>query len=109
MTKEIPQPLPLLTAEEDALVSQLTRQQLVAIDEALLAQVTPHWRKVAMVVGRAMDQPSYVDGVPDTFYGQRVCALVRDGCIEVQGNPEYMHFSEVRIPCGDDSDVPRGA
>jgi hypothetical protein len=95
MTKEIPQPPPSLTAEERALVSQLSPQQLQAVDEALLAEVTERWRKVAMVVGLAIGRPSHIRGVPDTFYGQRMCALVQEGRVEAQGNVEYMRFSEV--------------
>ena len=97
MTRELPQPLPPLTPEERARVSRLTRQQLLAIDEALLAEVRPRWRKVAMVVACAMGRPSHIKGIPDTFYGQRMCALVAEGRIEAQGNVEYMRFSEVRL------------
>ena len=97
MTNEIPQPLPPLTAVESAVVSRLSAEQRRAIDAALLAEVTTRWRKVAMVVACAMNQPSHVAGVPDAFYGGRVCALVDEGRIEAQGNVEYMRFSEVRL------------
>jgi hypothetical protein len=97
MTKEIPQPLGPVTPEERAAASRLSDQQRRAIDAALLAEVTPRWRKVALVVARAMSQPSHVVGVPDTFYGRRVCALVEAGRIEARGNVEYMRFSEVRL------------
>jgi hypothetical protein len=96
MTQEIPQPLPALTPEESALISQLSQQQLRAIDELLLVELTERWTKVAMVVARAMDRPSHVHGVPDTFYGQRMRALVEEGRVEARGNVEYMRFSEVR-------------
>ena len=109
MTQEIPQPLPPLTAEERALVSQLSPQQLQSIDEALLAGVTERWRKVAMVVGLAIGRPSHVRGVPDTFYGQRMCVLVKEGRVEAQGNVEYMRFSEVRHWPPGSANAPRGA
>lgn len=94
---EVPQPLPPLSPDELAVVSRLSDLQRRAMDAALLAEVLPHWRKVAMVVGCAMGRPSHVPGVTDTYYGQRVCALVGEGQIEVQGNVEYMRFSEVRL------------
>ena len=75
----------------------MSDEQRHAIDAALLAEVTPRWRKVAMVISCAMQQPSHVLGVPDTFYGQRVAALVNAGRIEAQGNVEYLRFSEVRL------------
>ena len=97
MANEIPQPLPPLTAEERAVVSRLTESQRQAIDAALLAEVLPRWRKVAMVVACAMYRPTHVPGLPDTYYGQRISALVDEGRIEAQGNVEYMRFSEVRL------------
>src|SRR5690606_27190171 len=109
MNQEIPQPLPPLTPEERALVSQLSQQQRQAIDESLLAEVTERWRKVAMVVARAMDRPSHVHGVPDTFYGQRMCAFVEEGRVEARGNVEYMRFSEVRRSSSASPDASRGA
>lgn len=96
MTNEIPQPLPPLMPEEQAIVLGLTDDQRLAIDAALLAEVLPRWRKVAIVVALAMERPSHVRGVPDTFYGQRVLAFVSEGLVEARGNVEYMRFSEVR-------------
>ena len=81
----------------------MSQQQRQAIDESLLAEVTERWRKVAMVVARAMDRPSHVHGVPDPFYGQRMCALVQEGRVE------YMRFSEVRRPFSASPDASRGA
>lgn len=103
MTEEIPQPLPALTTEERAVVSGLTDQEIRAIDEALMAAALTRWRKVAMVVALAMDDPRHIASVPDTFYGQRVCKLVEDGRLEAQGNVEYMRFSEVRLPAQDEN------
>ena len=97
MANEIPKPLPPLTAEERAIVSRLTEDQRQAIDAALLAEVAAHWRKVAMVVARAMDRATHVPGLPDTYYGQRIRALVGERRIEAQGDVEYMRSSEVRL------------
>ena len=109
MSQEIPQPLPPLTEEERALVAELSPEQRQAIDESLLAEVVVHRRKVAMVVARAMDRPSHVHGVPDTFYGQRICALVEEGRVEARCNVEYMRFSEVRRSSSASPNASRGA
>ena len=59
MNSEIPQPLPPLTTEDRAVVFHLSEEQRRAIDESLVEGVMERWRKVAMIIARAMDQPSY--------------------------------------------------
>jgi len=94
-------PDPPLTAEQQALVATLTAADLRAIDEALLANATPRWRKVAMIVGLTMnqleDRGDRVNGIPDVFYSQRVRLLVEAGQLEATGDLAYMRFSEVRL------------
>jgi hypothetical protein len=86
-----------LSAEELERISQLTTQQIAAIDEILLSLADHHWRKVAFIVGSAMmNQNDRVQGIPDTFYSQRVTNLVQLGLLEAQGNLDYMRLSEVR-------------
>lgn len=70
--------------------------EIEAIDQALLSNVSNEWRKVAMVVGMAMDEYS-IPGIPDVFYAQRVRRLAELGRLESQGNLAYMRFSEVRV------------
>jgi hypothetical protein len=86
-----------LDAEEQAEVGLLQAKDLEAIDSALLAECAASWRKVARVVGAAMNslQERYPN-VPDGFYALRVAGLVSAGTLESQGNLEYMRFSEVR-------------
>lgn len=99
MSEEKPKPDPPLTEEQKLLVATLTPQQIQAIDDALLSEVTTSWRKVARVVGFAMStQPGWVEGVPDIYYSQRVQNLVAEGVLESAGNLAYMRFSEVRLP-----------
>jgi hypothetical protein len=96
--KEIPQaPAPLTPAERES-VAALSAEQLAALDEVLLANTHDRWRKVAMVVSRAMDSAELWPGVPDSFYAERVRGLVEQGLLESQGNLLYMRFSEVRRP-----------
>jgi hypothetical protein len=97
MTEEVPIPLPRLTEREKLIISRLNPNQRQAIDKALMGAVTQRWSKVAMVVARAMRRSTHVSGVPDTFYGLRVGALVKAKRIEAQGRVEFMRFSEVRL------------
>jgi len=88
-----------LMPEEEARVARLSQSELLEIDEALLSNVKPQWRKVAMVVGITMSSLSIrLPGIPDVFYGMRVRKLVEDGMLESQGNLARMRFSEVRLP-----------
>jgi hypothetical protein len=94
-----PTPDPALTADEAALVSQLTDAQVAAIDAALLSHATPRSRKVAMIVSLAMSSlTDRVRGIPDLFYAQRIRKLVADGHLVAEGNLAFMRFSEVRLP-----------
>lgn len=93
----------LLIDDEDLLaVSALTEEDIAAIDDAILAEASIHWGKVAMVVIKAMDAypDKYLD-IPDSFYGQRVRQLVLSGKLQSQGNLCRMRFSEVCLPSTD--------
>jgi Protein of unknown function len=95
---EVPQPdAPLTTAELTA-VAALTPAQLSKLDETLLANTNDRWRKVAMVIAKSFDFADLWPGVPDSFYAERIRALVAQGLLESQGNLMYMRFSEVRRP-----------
>lgn len=88
---------PPLSHEQAELVMQLSETELKEIDEALLSNIVPQWRKVARVVGTTMnDIVNRVKGIPDIFYANRVIKLVENGNIESQGNLKRMQFSEVR-------------
>jgi hypothetical protein len=94
-----PPPDPPLTPEEQALVAQLTEQEIQAIDDTLLSNACDRWRKVSSVVGFTMSSlPNRRRGIPDVFYAQRIRQLVRAGRLEADGNLAYMNFSEVRLP-----------
>ncbi|HEX6613884.1 MAG TPA: DUF3658 domain-containing protein [Rhodanobacteraceae bacterium] len=81
------------------LIAALRPEQLQAIDAAILNVASHSWRKVAFIVATAMGNlPGRVQGIPDSFYAQRVAALVSQGRLESQGNLSHMRYSEVRIP-----------
>ena len=93
------QPDAPLTAEEASRASNLSDEQLSAIDAELLARATAHWRKVAYVVASAMQESSCSSvHLPDTFFALHVQMLVASGALESSGNLSYMRYSEVRTP-----------
>ena len=80
-------------------MEKLTDADLEVIDGAILANSSSRWLKVARVV--AWTEKALTDRYPGLsyiFYAQRLIHLVEEGCLESQGNLEYMRFSEVRIP-----------
>ena len=95
-----------LDAEELEVVSRLTQSDIELIDSALLAECVTSWRKVARVVGAAMNslQTQFAE-LPDGYYARRVAALVDSSALESQGNLEYMRFSEVRLSSVNSSDA----
>jgi hypothetical protein len=91
------QPTPQLTPTQQALASKLTPEYVSRADQALLAQASTQWRKVARVVGAAMiGLEDRETGVPDVWYAGRVAALVSEGKLEARGEPSQMQVCEVR-------------
>lgn len=78
-------------------IGALTDVDVAAIDQAILSMLSVHWRKTALVVGRAMNAyPDRYDDIPDVFYGQRVVELASKGLLAANGNLRRMRFSEIR-------------
>jgi hypothetical protein len=103
LAEEAPEPDPDLTSEQRLLVEKLSKEEIQKIDDLLLFHAQHSWRKVAMLVGLAMMDQKRPKGVPDIFYSQRVRKLVGEGRLESQGNLQYMRFSEVRLPDGNNT------
>jgi hypothetical protein len=64
------------------------------IDSVLLSNLSPHWRKAAMVVAKAMSQ---LHDVEDSTFQQRLESLAQRGIIEASGDLTQMRQSEVRL------------
>ena len=97
--KEIPEPNPPLTTEEQSALDQLTDVDLEIIDAAILANSSHRWLKVARVV--TSTEKALKDRYPKlsyVFYSLRLIELEEEGRLESKGNLEYIRFSEVRIP-----------
>lgn len=88
-----------LDDEERQIVGAFAESQVDLIDNLLLADCAPSWRKVARIVGMAMTKgPEELAEVPVGFLVQRMKMLVESGKLEASGNLDYMRFSEVRLP-----------
>jgi hypothetical protein len=71
------------------------------IDEAILSVAEPSWRKVAMIISKAVKVDGL--GVADDEEGceiiaSRIEALVRAGRLTAQGTLKRWRYSEVRLP-----------
>lgn len=96
--EEKPEPLPPLADEQQKRVDELTAEELERIDDALMAEASTQFRKVARIVSFSMmKRDDRFNGIPDIFYASRVKKLVEEGRLVSQGNLEYMRFSEVKL------------
>ncbi len=94
-----PEPDGPLTDEEQKRVDQLSAEEIQKIDDALMAEASTQFRKVARVVGFSMmNLENRFKGIPDSFYASRARKLVEEGRLVAQGNLEFMRFSEVKLP-----------
>jgi Protein of unknown function len=90
-----------LSEKDQELASRLTPADLELIDGTLLSECAPSWRKVARVIGTAMNTlQHHFPTIPDGYYAQRVALLVNSGSLDSQGNLGHMRFSEIRLPGG---------
>jgi Protein of unknown function len=87
-----------LSSDEEYRVSSLSGDEIREIDDALMSVATVRFRKIAFVAGFAMLnlQPKF-KGIPDVFFARRVRKLIGEGKLIVDGNPEHMGASEVRL------------
>lgn len=79
--------------------ASLTEADLRTIDECILSNITPQFRKTAKVV--ALTLRALGDRFPeltDATYCDRIKHLAAAGLIEAAGNLNRMRFSEVRLP-----------
>ncbi len=87
-----------MTPQEQAVADSLSPDVVAKIDAGLLSLARTTQRKVAMLVGLAMMDPSLrVPGLPDVLYAQRIKALVNKGLLVAEGNLDRMRYCEVRL------------
>jgi len=98
MRDEVPVPNGPLSDAEVASFARLTQKEIEEIDAAVLSCAFARWRKVAAVVGFAMDKlAAKFPQFSDVFYAERIRVLAEQGRLESQGDLSYMRFSEVRF------------
>jgi hypothetical protein len=86
-----------LSLKQEQLVSQLTVEEVHAIDLALISNTNDKWRKVAMVIAKTMlDMHCRIEGIPDIYYSHRIKWLVCEKKLEARGDLSYMRYSEIR-------------
>jgi hypothetical protein len=88
-----------LSAEDIAAINALSEGDIQKIDDWLFSCTDGQWKKVAMVVARAIsisDEKGEFLEVPDTFFGMRIESLVAAGKLVSSGNLKRMRFSEVK-------------
>lgn len=95
-----PEPqLPMTREEYQQRIEALTADELQTLDEALMAGTSKQFRKVARVIGIAMEKTrQQIPRVPDGYFAIRVQKLVKEGRLVSQGNLKRMRFSEIRLP-----------
>jgi hypothetical protein len=70
-----------------------------SVDGLILSFAKTQWRKVAMIIGRVLDECRRL-GIDIDEHGvaERVSALVEIGQLEAQGDLSRWRHSEVRLP-----------
>ena len=85
------------TRDQLKLISGLTDEEILTIDNKLYSNTADRWRKVARVVGTTMMEAQEITKeLPDVFYSQRVYKLIESGKLEYQGQLNHMRYFEVR-------------
>lgn len=87
----------MLEAEDEAYVRSLDGEAIEKLDQGLLAECSTQWRKASRVIGASMGT---APDIPVGFFARRLIALGAAGRLEVQGDLNFIRFSEVRLPGG---------
>ncbi|MEO5795755.1 MAG: DUF3658 domain-containing protein [Rhodoferax sp.] len=86
------------TPEELAQIRRATLADAAAVDALILQNCTDRWRKVAMVVGTALEEfDAKFPYLPYVYMPVRILEMARSGVLEVQGDAMDMRSSEVRF------------
>jgi Protein of unknown function len=78
------------------MTENLPKEELARIDDALYANTTSQWRKMAMVIGLTMMESGNPHNLPDIFFGERVRKLIDERRLEFQGELGSFRYCEVR-------------
>ena len=84
-----------LSLAEEKRIAKLSKDELAAIDAAIVRATVGSYRKLAMVVGLVLEDVSDLS-VPDIFISKRVRLFVESGEIEARGDLRRMRYCEIR-------------
>jgi hypothetical protein len=83
--------------EGRAAIARLQEQDLLQIDQAILASLDRSWKKAGFVTAGVMiAAPDAHEEIPESFYVLRIRALAEASRIEVKGDLEDLKTSEIR-------------
>ena len=88
-----------MSTEDEKIVEALTESDVKIIDRWILSSAEDIWRKVAMLVARAIeksDEEGILLDVPDVFFAMRIHRFCDVGKLELRGDRSRMRYSEVR-------------
>lgn len=87
-----------ISGEYASEIAKLSPADIKIIDNVLLKLTPTQWRKMAFIVGAAMNELSdpIFDSIPDSYFASRVRKLIVDGVLEYQGSLSLMRYCEVK-------------
>lgn len=79
-------------------IERLQEQDLVKIDQAILASLDRSWKKAGFVTaGVLIAAPDEYEDIPEAFYALRIRALADGSRIEVKGDLDVLKTCEIRL------------
>jgi hypothetical protein len=80
-------------------IARLNAEDLVQIDQAILAALDRSWKKTGFIAAGVMiAAPDEHEDLPEAFYVARIRALAQAARIEVKGDLDALKTSEIRLP-----------
>lgn len=86
------------TADEIAQMRAATPEEAAAVDKLIRRECAAHWRKVAMVVGKLLNEfDTQFEHLPYAYIQARMQELEGAGEVEIAGDVWAMRHSEIRL------------
>lgn len=86
------------SADEIAQMRAATPVEAAAVDKLIVRECAAHWRKVAMVVGKILNEfDADFSHLPFAYIQARMQELEDAGAVEIAGDVWAMRHSEIRL------------
>lgn len=96
-TEELPQS-DEPTADEIAQMRAATPAEAAAVDKLIVRECATHWRKVAMVIGKILNEfDADFSHLPYPYIQARMQELEDAGVVQIAGDVWAMRHSEIRL------------